>query len=100
MDRLRKNVAFNTLLAAAGPDLKKLKEWPAEKGLPKWQTSSLVAYRENLCVVWVAKLYEWEDDPQADAHYVGKVEAHYAGSFKKCLHFTQTNILVPKFPAK
>jgi hypothetical protein len=100
MNRLRNNVAFNTLLAVAGPDLKKLKEWPAEKGLPKWQISSLVAYRDNLCIVWVAKLYEWEGGSEADAHYVGKVEAHFAGSFRKCLHFTQMNFLVPKFSCK
>jgi hypothetical protein len=100
MNRLHRNVAFNTLLAVAVPDLKQLKEWPAKKGLPKWQISSLAAYRDNLCIVWVAKMYGWNGGPEADAHYVGIVDAYFAGPLKKCLQFTQVNNIVPKFACR
>lgn len=100
VNRLRKNVAFNTLIAIATPDLKQLKEWPTEKGPPRWQLSTLSAYTDNLYIVWVAKIYEWDRGAQADEHYVGKVEAHFAGPYKKCLQFTQANHIVPKFTCK
>jgi hypothetical protein len=50
MNRLRNNVAFNTLLAVAGPDLKKLKEWPAEKVVPKPTPTMLVKLKPTLQV--------------------------------------------------
>lgn len=92
MDR---NVAFNTLLAVAMPNERALYALPiSDRGIPVWQTSALKNHEEHLQIVWVAK--EGNPDNVLDDERRPVIEAHYAGSKHKCLHFVQTHPLVPQ----
>jgi len=90
-----RNVAFNTLLAIALPDFKRLSELPSTTG--KWQRSSLKKYSSMIEVVWIAKEHEWIDGGQ---DYDGIVEASFVGTRAECLNFLQVNNHVPKMACR
>jgi hypothetical protein len=92
---LRRNIAFNTLLAIATPRLKELRERPIESDLPRWQMSSLASYSGDLYVVWVPLEFEWNDGPPSDSHFVGVIQAHFTGGRKQCLQYIQRHHLLP-----
>jgi hypothetical protein len=93
MRRRDRNVAFNTLLAVATPELKELKERPTEIGPPRWQMSALVNGGSDVLILWLAREYE----RSVGLQYVGAIEAHFAGTRSDCLTFTQKHHLLPEF---
>jgi AAA domain/Uncharacterized conserved protein (DUF2075) len=79
-----KNICLNTLFTIAKPDEKALYAKIPLKKKPSWYISSLSEHRDRR-IVWIAK--------QLD---VQTVEAHFAGSYKECLRFTQMHHDVPE----
>jgi hypothetical protein len=47
-------------------------------------------------IVWVAKEYEWKGGSNANLHYVGIVEAHFAGPRDECLRWIQLKPILPE----
>ena len=93
MEKIDRNIAFNTLLAIVEPNFEKLISAPhSEK--PKWLFSSLKMYREMMVVVWVPKTYT--PASTGDQYYDGVAEAHFAGPRHACLEFVQKYAHLPK----
>ncbi|CAB9498814.1 polymerase alpha-associated DNA helicase A [Seminavis robusta] len=90
MDPRDCNVAFNTLLAVATPQLNLLRSRPNDSDSGQWQTSALSKYGGNdpICVTYIAKPFISSDDGR---DYVGIIEAHFAGRRHECNRFVQTN---------
>ena len=97
--RTDRNLAFNILLAVATPELKLLASHQPvvdnNGNHPRWQRSRMKQH-DVLEIIWVAKEYQWDGGRVEDKHYVGQVEAHFAGSRDECLQFVQKFLLVPK----
>ena len=90
-----KNVALNTLLKIATPDIKALSGLPSSRARdsPCWQLTGLRGF-DHLQIVWIAR-----DGVELGTGDREKprpiVNAHFAGKKKKCLQFIQTHPLVP-----
>ena len=97
MKKRQRHVAFHTLLAVATPDIKKLKAFPVESEIARWQTSAL--RNQDIHVTWLAKRYEQIVEPGAPQAYAGLVEAYFAGTKRACLRFTQTHRVLPAYAA-
>ena len=94
MGRMHKNLAFNTLLAVAEPRCRDIERLPSkETSKPRWNITCLRG-GTLVQIVWIAKEFEWNGGAQI--HYVGTVEAYFAGSWADCLRFTQVHHQIPK----
>lgn len=90
MGRMHRNLAYTTLLALSQPSYSDIETLPDESR--RWHITCL--QKGNLVqIVWIAKEFEWSGGPQI--HYVGTIEAHFAGSWSECLRFTQNHHQVP-----
>jgi len=90
-----KNVALNTLLKIATPDIKALSGLPSGRvrDSPCWQLTGLRGF-DHLQIVWIARNgVELRTGDREKPRPI--VNAHFAGKKKKCLHFIQTHPLVP-----
>ena len=86
-----KNIAFNTLIKVALPSEKDIYLLPTQDtDRPKWQMSALKGYEKELQIVWCAK----------EGGIQPIIEAHFAGSHDKCLHYIQTHPALPKGSAR
>jgi hypothetical protein len=79
------NVCFNTLLAVCLPDVSLLYAPLSQKQEPSWYMTCLKGCQDLLFIVWVARTTNGRSI----------IEAHFAGSRRECLRFTQTNPRVP-----
>ena len=80
MSSVSRNICQNTLFALAKGDEKSLLSPIPKRSLPSWYISCLHDYLD-LRIVWITKLIDCKPS----------IEAHFAGTYKDCLRFTQMN---------